>query len=287
MRRRSVRMSAAAEVEQTNRVRPLQGLEEVQAAIEKDSGVNVISVVFIQAKWCKNCAATRPVLEGLAKECAEAKTPVSFYSIDFDESKTAMTDIAPTLSRLPWCLLYAAGSVTASESFACGESKVYGVLKPLIDLYSGQKAGGRGGGESVEVGVTLKQEQESEQELMEALNEVSSPAVTKMFNDLYKPQPGKRIIGGLLLDTPKDELEKLPDPSELEALRKKAASDLINIGADERRRRAIAGAASALATLAIGFACVKTGASPLARFGAVIVPTFFTVGFSLSAKEGL
>lgn len=83
----------------------------------------------------------------------------------------------------------------------------------------------------------------------------------------------------------------IPSEEEQQRRREQAESDMTNIGMDERDRRKYAGEIAA--KVSIGYAIVSslflddgTVHGSLARF-AIILPLFFSVGFTKSSEKGL
>ena len=77
----------------------------------------------------------------------------------------------------------------------------------------------------------------------------------------------------------------VPGSADRAALRAEAAVTLTNIDLDERQRRLLAGGLFGVATAALGAALWHEPVA--ARFAALVLPTFFSVGFVASGRAGL
>lgn len=71
------------------------------------------------------------------------------------------------------------------------------------------------------------------------------------------------------------------------ALRAEAATSLTNIDMTERQRRYAAGAGMSVVTVGLAYVLWGQDLSPVAKFAAVLGPTFLSLGFLASGRFGL
>ena len=113
------------------------------------------------------------------------------------------------------------------------------------------------------------------------------PALGDVFADkLYSGGNGQRIKFGVFKEDI-DPNEDPVDPSLAARRRAKAAEDLTNIDDDERARRRKVGYAGTTVTLALSAFLPLAGVPLAGRFAGEIFPVFLSLGFLLSAQEGL
>lgn len=113
---------------------------------------------------------------------------------------------------------------------------------------------------------------------------VDESAIGSMFSTLYGSREGKRIVWGVF-QTSVGESTVPSAPVQL-ARREAAAQDLVNIDADERTRRRVAGVVLGAFTLALGIFLSGSHVDTFTKL-AIGPPLFLSVGFYASAREGL
>lgn len=108
--------------------------------------------------------------------------------------------------------------------------------------------------------------------------------VARLFRTLFPPNAGKSIAFGVFQRDV--DAAAVPSDDERAELRRVAAEELTNIGAEERDRRRLAGAACSAATAALGAALLAAHAPAAARL-ALFAPVYVSSGFLASSETGL